>query len=804
MMPPGMMGMNPHMNPHMMPPQMPMGMGMPMGMMPPMGGIPMGLPPGMQAPPGMGGQPNPPQPAPPASIKPEDDKMLWTEHTSPDGRKYYYNSSTKKSTYDKPDCMKEGAEKELSCDWQEFTSANKKKYYFNKKSNTSVWEEPEEFKVHKARLAVQGGALNLMAAGRGAEGAATNGITPLEMLKQKVAEQKQQQAAAAAAAGVDLSSSGASAEAESTTNAVPEETKVEAEAEAKAVEIEDAQTPAKTEVIEVEDPAPKKEYNLKFDSVAEAKECFKELLRESKMSSNSKWIDVVRSLSKDPRWDVLHTTGDKRQAFAEYRTTREKEEKEERRVHLKKARENFTKMLQGCSKLNARMRWREAEELFQDDERLDPVLEQRDCEDLYNEFIQELSKKEREARRKERKAKLEKFKELLETCESITHETRYKDLPEELEEDERYTELDQTDRRNVFEDYTKDLKRSNEDKLRKEMEEKRDLQKQLAADLRDLYEDMLNEEKITIHSKWKDVLPMLEEEEKYKIVKKNGGRPRDIFEDCVDDFYEDVRSDKKFVRNILEEAQFDMTHDHSFEDMFKVLDGFIEEPREVKQFEKMQENENRGLKFVFKEINYQLLKDHEKELKRDKMKEEDFIDLLEDYYYRSDHVGTEWSEAKESLKKHSAYKDLEAEQSQKIFDEYMKELGEKLQKVSSRQQKPTAAEAAPSGSAEEKVEEGSSTIVATEPSEDVAMVGAEGATDNDKDGEEGAIDGSDNEDGEEVDDDRERKKSKKEKKEKKKDKKSKKRKHKDKHESDSDSSDGEEDKSKKKKKSKRD
>jgi hypothetical protein len=31
------------------------------------------------------------------------------------------------------------------------------------------------------------------------------------------------------------------------------------------------------------------------------------------------------------------------------------------------------------------------------------------------------------------------------------------------------------------------------------------------------------------------------------------------------------------------------------------------------------------------------------------MKEEDFIDLLEDYYYRSDHVGIEWTEVSLSL-----------------------------------------------------------------------------------------------------------------------------------------------------------
>lgn len=45
----------------------------------------------------------PPGFAPPASCE-------WTEHKSPDGRTYYYNSLTKQSAWEKPDELKTTAE----------------------------------------------------------------------------------------------------------------------------------------------------------------------------------------------------------------------------------------------------------------------------------------------------------------------------------------------------------------------------------------------------------------------------------------------------------------------------------------------------------------------------------------------------------------------------------------------------------------------------------------------------------------------------------------------------------------------
>lgn len=74
----------------------------------------------------------------------------WTEHVSPDGRKYYYNVKSKQSKWEKPDELKSEAEVLLSkCPWKEFKADSGKSYYYNSVTKSSVWTIPAELKELK-------------------------------------------------------------------------------------------------------------------------------------------------------------------------------------------------------------------------------------------------------------------------------------------------------------------------------------------------------------------------------------------------------------------------------------------------------------------------------------------------------------------------------------------------------------------------------------------------------------------------------------------------------------------------------
>lgn len=74
-------------------------------------------------------------PVPPQLNDPNNDRSSWSEHEAADGRVYYYNAITKKSTYDKPECMKTAEERSIPpCPWKEY-SADGKKYYSDGKES---------------------------------------------------------------------------------------------------------------------------------------------------------------------------------------------------------------------------------------------------------------------------------------------------------------------------------------------------------------------------------------------------------------------------------------------------------------------------------------------------------------------------------------------------------------------------------------------------------------------------------------------------------------------------------------------
>jgi hypothetical protein len=67
---------------------------------------------------------------------PNNDVSCWTDHTSEEGRKYWYNRVSLVSTYDKPFCLKTPEERSIPpCPWKEYT-ADGKKYYSNGTEST--------------------------------------------------------------------------------------------------------------------------------------------------------------------------------------------------------------------------------------------------------------------------------------------------------------------------------------------------------------------------------------------------------------------------------------------------------------------------------------------------------------------------------------------------------------------------------------------------------------------------------------------------------------------------------------------
>ncbi|KAF1745036.1 hypothetical protein MXB_4167, partial [Myxobolus squamalis] len=70
---------------------------------------------------------------------------IWSEHTSDDGRKYYYNLETKNSVWEKPEELKTEEEKiRDTISWKEHKTGDGKIYYYNHVSKETTWDCPPE------------------------------------------------------------------------------------------------------------------------------------------------------------------------------------------------------------------------------------------------------------------------------------------------------------------------------------------------------------------------------------------------------------------------------------------------------------------------------------------------------------------------------------------------------------------------------------------------------------------------------------------------------------------------------------
>ena len=272
--------------------------------------------PGGPPPPYAGGGPPgfyPPHPPHPPAPPP---RPLWTEHRGKDGRTYWYNRETKKSSWEKPEALggvagAAGAPT-AATPWREVKAPDGRPYFYNRETKASVWVCPPE-----------------LAAAREKAAAASGGRAP------------HPHAAAAAAAPPPGQLPGAAAAAARAASAARNGGK------------------------------------FMYGTKAEAKAAFCELLAAAGARSTDAWDAVAPSISADPRFAALKSAGERRACFTEYRAAAAKKEAAAARAARGAAREAFTDLLSTCGLDPASARFADAEGFLGPDPRwsgLDRVL----------------------------------------------------------------------------------------------------------------------------------------------------------------------------------------------------------------------------------------------------------------------------------------------------------------------------------------------------------------------------------------------------------------------------------------------
>ena len=464
---------------------------------------------------------------------------------------------------------------------------------------------------------------------------------------------------------------------------------------------------------------------IEFSSRDDAMAAFRKLLEDKNIPSTMKFKEVQEICSNDNRWNALKTVGERKQTLAEYQTKKAKLEKDEKKEKAKKAKNAFLQLLAETTAIDSSTRWRDAQRLLSSDHRYKTLESDRDREDIFEEFIVELAKTEREDKEKGKKEMFESVKSFFNQLigdHKIDRRSLWADVREFVTPaiaDNKLGAVSEGDVRHVWLDLVekmdleyREAERATRDRIRATVDERESSFKSL---LRSLSANAGPAEipSVNINSTWKDVAGRLEPTEEFQQLNEAyaalaadtdsgrrssspapGSRPRggrrqrsaiDFFEEFIRELNSDYKEDCRLLKSAILDARISIKHDSSFDDFFTALQTIGEEEKGSNRdkdiaysLSSILSKRRHNIKNYFESIKLTREEEFREERKAAAKLEARYIDLLEDYYYRSDHIGTTWEQAKDDLYKHSAYANLDRDKRKVLFDKHMADLSEKM------------------------------------------------------------------------------------------------------------------------------
>ncbi|XP_035187710.1 pre-mRNA-processing factor 40 homolog A isoform X5 [Oxyura jamaicensis] len=518
-------------------------------------------------------------------------KSTWTEHKSPDGRTYYYNTETKQSTWEKPDDLKTPAEQLLSkCPWKEYKSDSGKPYYYNSQTKESRWAKPKELEDLEAMIKAEenstkpeestatasaaGEAANATTAATTAAetaAAATTATTAAttasegETAAASATENESTATATAEEQGQQATSAPAAQEqsAETAANAADDSSKQEGSADAASKKDDDDAQPVK------------KTYT--WNTKEEAKQAFKELLKEKRVPSNASWEQAMKMIINDPRYSALAKLSEKKQAFNAYKVQTEKEEKEEARSKYKEAKESFQRFLENHEKMTSTTRYKKAEQMFGEMEVWNAISE-RDRLEIYEDVLFFLSKKEKEQAKQLRKRNWEALKNILDNMANVTYCTTWSEAQQYLmdnptfAEDEELQNMDKEDALICFEEHIRALEKEEEEEKQKSLLRERRRQRKNRESFQIFLDELHEHGQLHSMSSWMELYPTISSDIRFtNMLGQPGSTALDLFKFYVEDLKARYHDEKKIIKDILKDKGFVVEVNTSFEDFVTVI-----------------------------------------------------------------------------------------------------------------------------------------------------------------------------------------------------------------------------------------
>ncbi|XAR61994.1 hypothetical protein NMG60_11016563 [Bertholletia excelsa] len=420
---------------------------------------------------------------------------------------------------------------------------------------------------------------------------------------------------------------------------------------------------------------------LVYANKQEARNAFKALLESANVESNWTWEQAMRVIINDKRYGALKTLGERKQAFNEYLGQRKKLEAEERRMRMKKAREEFTKMLEECEELTSTTKWSKAISMFEEDERFKAIERPAEREDLFKNYLVDLQKKEKEKAQEEYRRNRSEYRQFLETCGFIKVNTQWRKVQDRLEDDERCSRLDKFDRFEIFQEYIRDLEKEEEEQRRIQKEQLKRTERRNRDEFRKMMEEHVAAGVLTAKTHWRDYCMKVKDSAPYQAVALNtsGSTPKDLFEDVAEELEKQYHEDKTRIKDIVKLGKVAITTSLAFEDFKAAILEDIGSPT----------ISDINFKLVFEDLIERAREKEEKEAKKRQRLAKDFTELLSSI--KEITAFSIWEESKELFEECSEYRSIgEENYAKEIFEEYVLHLQEKAKEKERKREEEKA------------------------------------------------------------------------------------------------------------------
>lgn len=491
-----------------------------------------------------------------------DKKPEWSEHKAPDGRTYYYNGTTKQSLWEKPDELKTPSELLLSQSyWKEYKCENGKVYYHNVNTKESRWTIPPELEKLKNQIIAEGSIPVMVNSTNSVNippttttispnlSTTTTNVSQIGTPESNNGKSAIEQAMAATLAAINIPTP---------------PTKLDDDSNSAKGSTNDSRTST---------PEPK----IQFKDKKEAIEAFKELLKERDVPSNATWEQAVKMIQSDSRYPSMKKLNERKQAFNAYKTQRLKEEREQERLRLKKAKEDLEQFLLNHDRMTSNTKYYKCEEIYGNLETWRAVGDS-DRRDIYEDVIFNLAKREKEESKQLKKRNTKRLTQVLDTMTEVTYRTTWQQAQALLlqnssfSEDADLLEMDKEDALCIFENHIRQLEKDEEEEKERENKRRKRLERKNRDGFGSLLDELHEQGKLTSMSLWVELYPMLSADLRFSaMLGQPGSTPLDLFKYYVEDLKSRFHDEKKIIREILKDKSFEVQITTTFEEFATVV-----------------------------------------------------------------------------------------------------------------------------------------------------------------------------------------------------------------------------------------